>query len=227
VDFSGESEGLKTLFVEIELLQGSSVDVDLLVLHSPRKPVYTILYAKLGPSSTLKTRLLSSGGKMTKLEVTSVAEGEKSSIDIKASDVSGSGSKSDIVLTALHRGPETEGNISARGVALGDGYLAQRALARIEASASWASSEVESHVTIIGEKAKGYAVPMLEIHTGDVVKAGHEASVTTIQEEHLFYLMSRGLSRDEIERLLITGTLTFSGVIDNLSLTPDMVLKIV
>jgi len=226
VDLSGKSEGLKTFFAEVDLKEGSSIDMDLLVLHAPSKPVYTIVYARLGLSSSLNVRLLSSGGKMTKLELVSIAEGEKSSVDIKASDISGSGTRSDVVLTTLHKGPETEGAISARGVSLGDGYLAQRALARIEPTASWASSEVESHVTIIGEKARGYAVPMLEIHTGDVVKAGHEASVTTIQEDHLFYLMSRGLSREEIERLLITGTLTFSGVLERLSITPETVFKI-
>ena len=218
VDYSGKSEGLKTLFVEVDMDPGSHLDLDFLALHSPSKPVYTILYARLGESSTLTARLLSSGGKMTRLEVAGVAEGPKSSVEVRASSISNAGTRSDVVLTALHKGPETEGNISARGVALGDGYLAQRAFARIEPSASWASSEVESHVTIIGEKARGYAVPMLEIHTGDVVKAGHEASVTTIQEDHLFYLKSRGLSRDEIEKLLITGILTFSGVVNELNL---------
>ncbi|MCE4612851.1 MAG: SufD family Fe-S cluster assembly protein [Desulfurococcales archaeon] len=226
VDYSGESDGLKTFFVEVDMGQGSSLDLDFLALHAPSKPVYTILYTRLGEASTLNVRLLSSGGMMSKLEIATIAEGAKSGVDVKASDISRAGTRSDVVLTALHKGPETEGNISARGVALGDGYLAQRALARIEPSATWASSEVESHVTIIGEKARGYAVPMLEIHTGDVVKAGHEASVTTIQEDHLFYLRSRGLSREEIEKLLITGTLTFSGVIDNLNLSPQVLFRL-
>ena len=103
---------------------------------------------------------------------------------------------------------------------LTNGYLAQRGLAKIDAEAQWASSEVESHVTILGEPARGYAIPMLEIHSGDVVKANHEASVTTIQEDHVFYMRSRGLSREELEKLMITGIIEYSGAAGKLGLEP-------
>ena len=157
---------------------------------------------------------------MTRFESDNLLLGRLSKLDAKASNVARPSTKTDFLLNAVHKGPESEGFIGARGVVLGDGYLAQRGLAKIDHEASWASSEVESHVTILGERGRGYAVPMLEIHTGDVTKAGHSASVTTIQEDHLFYLRSRGLNRDELERMLITGAIEYSSVASSLGIDP-------
>ncbi len=220
LDYAGSSDALKTLVVEVIAREDSRLDATYLTLHHPSHAVYKILHARLYEGAQVEARGLTAGGAMTRYEETYILEGRRSRLDARASNVARSSTKTDFLLNAIHRGPESEGFISARGVVLTNGYLAQRGLAKIDAEAQWASSEVESHVTILGEPARGYAIPMLEIHSGDVVKANHEASVTTIQEDHVFYMRSRGLSREELEKLMITGIIEYSGAAGKLGLEP-------
>lgn len=57
---------------------------------------------------------------------------------------------------------------------------------------------------VLSDKAKADAIPNLEIEANDV-KCGHAASVGPVEEETIFYLQSRGIAREEAERLIVTG----------------------
>jgi len=68
---------------------------------------------------------------------------------------------------------------------------------------------------VLSESAKADAIPNLEIEANDV-RCGHAASVGPVEEETLFYLQSRGIARDEAERLVVTGF--FQEVLDRVAL---------
>jgi Fe-S cluster assembly protein SufD len=68
---------------------------------------------------------------------------------------------------------------------------------------------------VLSEHAKADAIPNLEIEANDV-RCGHAASVGPVEEETLFYLQSRGIPRDEAERLVVTGF--FQEVLDRVTL---------
>jgi Fe-S cluster assembly protein SufD len=68
---------------------------------------------------------------------------------------------------------------------------------------------------VLSERAKADAIPNLEIEANDV-RCGHAASVGPVEEETLFYLQSRGIPRDEAERLVVTGF--FQEVLDRVTL---------
>jgi Fe-S cluster assembly protein SufD len=68
---------------------------------------------------------------------------------------------------------------------------------------------------VLSESAKADAIPNLEIEANDV-RCGHAASVGPVEEETLFYLQSRGISREEAERLVVTGF--FQEVLDRVTL---------
>jgi Fe-S cluster assembly protein SufD len=57
---------------------------------------------------------------------------------------------------------------------------------------------------VLSEHAKADAIPNLEIEANDV-RCGHAASVGPVDDEALFYLESRGIAREEAERLIVTG----------------------
>ncbi|MDN5580988.1 MULTISPECIES: Fe-S cluster assembly protein SufD [unclassified Corynebacterium] len=61
---------------------------------------------------------------------------------------------------------------------------------------------------VLTEGARADAVPNLEIQTGEIVGAGHAATVGRFDDEHMFYLMSRGIPDDEARRLIIRGFFT-------------------
>jgi len=58
---------------------------------------------------------------------------------------------------------------------------------------------------LLSERAKAMSVPNLEILTNDPTRCGHAASVGPVSEDELFYLQSRGIPRDEAERLIVFG----------------------
>ncbi len=226
IDYGGANPGLKTLITETMANKRARLEMNILSLYHQEHASFIQHYLKVDEMAEATVRILTSGGSMTRFESNNLLIGRLSKLEARASNVARPSTKTDFLLNAVHKGPESEGFIGARGVVLGDGYLAQRGLAKIDHEASWAASEVESHVTILGARGRGYAVPMLEIHTGDVTKAGHSASVTTIQEDHLFYLRSRGLSRDEVERMLITGAIEYSEVSKTLLDDPFAIFSI-
>ena len=79
-------------------------------------------------------------------------------------------------------------------------------IGKIEHGASKSNAEQESRVLMLSEKARGDANPILLIDEDDVT-AGHAASVGRVDPVQLYYLMSRGITQKEAERLVIHGFL--------------------
>src|SRR5690625_8026338 len=77
-------------------------------------------------------------------------------------------------------------------------------IGKIEHGATRANAEQESRVLMLSEKARGDANPILLIDEDDVT-AGHAASVGRVDPMQLYYLMSRGITEEEAERLIIHG----------------------
>ena len=75
---------------------------------------------------------------------------------------------------------------------------------RIEKEAKNSRAYLAEHGMILSKDARADAIPGLEIETNEV-KATHSASVAQINDEELFYLMSRGLSEDDSRKLIIIG----------------------
>jgi len=225
VDFAGGSGGLKTLVAEARVNPSAQVTLVTLVYHSREKPVYSLRAVEALDGASVESLLLAAGGRMTRFQDDNLINGRKARFEMKASNIARPATKSDVILSTLHRGPESEGRVRARGVVIGDGYLAQRGAAILYEEATLAASEVESYVTLLSERGKGYAVPVLEIHTGEIARAGHSAAVASLGEDLAFYLKTRGLSEEEITQLIIEGVAGFSGVAEKLGIPLKEILK--
>lgn len=105
-----------------------------------------------------------------------------------------------------HFGKNTEGFILKHGVMKDSASSIFNGIGKIEHGASKSNAEQESRVLMLSEKARGDANPMLLIDEDDVM-AGHAASVGRVDPIQLYYLMSRGITRKEAERLIIHGFL--------------------
>lgn len=100
--------------------------------------------------------------------------------------------------------PKTTSNISQRGVALSGGENIFEATGFIGKDCSKAINFQESRVLLLDGASKGDASPILLINHHDV-EAGHGASVSRVDEDALYYLMSRGISQLTAERLITIG----------------------
>lgn len=104
----------------------------------------------------------------------------------------------------LHFGLDTNGIISQRGVMKGKSTAIFNAIGKIENGATRANAEQESRLLMLSGDARGDANPILLIEEDDVT-AGHAASVGRVDDMQLYYLQSRGITREEAERLIIHG----------------------
>ncbi|HLT55295.1 MAG TPA: Fe-S cluster assembly protein SufD [Bacillota bacterium] len=106
----------------------------------------------------------------------------------------------------VQHGKGSDGFILQRGVMLEGATTIFNAIGKIEHGAIKANSEQESRLLMLSPNARGDANPILLIEENDVT-AGHAASVGRVDPIQMYYLMSRGLPKDEAERLVIHGFL--------------------
>ncbi|WP_026567866.1 Fe-S cluster assembly protein SufD [Bacillus sp. UNC41MFS5] len=106
----------------------------------------------------------------------------------------------------VHFGKHTVGNILNHGVVKESATTIFNGIGKIEHGASKSDAEQTSRVLMLSEKARGDANPILLIDEDDVV-AGHAASVGRVDPLQLYYMMSRGIRKEEAERLVIHGFL--------------------
>ncbi|MFD2761497.1 Fe-S cluster assembly protein SufD [Lentibacillus juripiscarius] len=106
----------------------------------------------------------------------------------------------------VHFGKESEGHILQHGVMKDKASSIFNGIGKIEHGATKSNAEQESRVLMLSEKARGDANPILLIDEDDVT-AGHAASVGRVDPLQLYYLMSRGITQTEAERLVIHGFL--------------------
>jgi Fe-S cluster assembly protein SufD len=103
-----------------------------------------------------------------------------------------------------HRAGHTYSNLDFKVVLKDKARSAYTGLIRIEDQAAETEAYQENRNLLLDDGAKAESIPELEILT-DEVKCSHGATVGTLDPEHLFYLMSRGLSRHDAVRLIVGG----------------------
>ncbi|OTP10208.1 FeS assembly protein SufD [Enterococcus sp. 10A9_DIV0425] len=136
------------------------------------------------------------------------------------SDLVGNGAHAEVKIVAISSGkqiqgidtrvtnkaPHTIGHILQHGVIRERGTLTFNGIGHILKNAKGADAQQESRVLMLSDKARGDANPILLIDEHEVT-AGHAASVGRVDPEEMYYLMSRGLRKEEAERLVIRGFL--------------------
>ena len=121
--------------------------------------------------------------------------------------VFGNGSQSfDLHAEMVHNSPATEGRITEKSILRERSRSLFKGMIRINENAAKSNSYLSGRSILLGREAKSDAIPGLEILTNDV-KATHSASVAQMDEEQIFYLMSRCLSREGAERTIVEGFL--------------------
>ncbi len=112
----------------------------------------------------------------------------------------------DITSNLQHVGPNTKGRVQVKSVMKDTSQSLFKGMIKIGHEAKASESYLAGHAILLDKGAKSDAIPGLEILTNEV-KATHSASVAQIDESQLFYLMCRGLSREEAKREIVNGFL--------------------
>ncbi len=116
----------------------------------------------------------------------------------------GEGQHQDTGAKMLHLAPNTSSNIVSKSVSRGGGRTSYRGLVQVYKGAHGSRSSVKCDALLVDTISRSDTYPYVDIREDDVTM-GHEATVSKVSEEQLFYLMSRGLTEDEAMAMVVRG----------------------
>ncbi|PDO09521.1 MAG: Fe-S cluster assembly protein SufB [Candidatus Reconcilbacillus cellulovorans] len=116
----------------------------------------------------------------------------------------GKGQHQDAGAKMIHLAPETSSTIISKSISRQGGKVTYRGLASFSRQARGAKSNVKCDTLILDNKSSSDTIPYNEV-LNDEVTLEHEATVSKVSEEQLFYLMSRGLSEAEATQMIVMG----------------------
>jgi Fe-S cluster assembly protein SufB len=144
------------------------------------------------------------GSKLTMKYPSIYLMGEGARGEILSIAYAGPGQHQDAGGKAVHMAPNTSSRIVSKSISRGTGRSSYRGLLKVEPGAHHVKSNVECDALLLDEEARTDTYPYIEIED-DHAQIGHEATVSKIGDEQLFYLMSRGLSEDEAATMVVRG----------------------
>ncbi|TXT30416.1 MAG: Fe-S cluster assembly protein SufB [Planctomycetota bacterium] len=104
----------------------------------------------------------------------------------------------------VHCAPNTSSRVVSKSISKGGGRASYRGLVKVEKGATNCKSNVVCDALILDSKSRSDTYPYIEAED-DQISLEHEASVSKIGEEQLFYLMSRGMTEAEASAMIVTG----------------------
>src|SRR5437588_6387236 len=145
----------------------------------------------IGSKVTMKYPAVWLTGEYAKGEVLSIA-------------FAGEGQHQDAGAKMLHLAPHTSSTIVSKSVARGGGRTSYRGLVQVNKGAHHSASTVKCDALLVDDISRSDTYPYVDVREDDV-SMGHEATVSKVSEDQLFYLMSRGMSEDEAMAMVVRG----------------------
>jgi Fe-S cluster assembly protein SufB len=144
------------------------------------------------------------GSKLTMKYPAVVLVGPKAHGEVLSVAYAGPGQHQDAGAKMTHAAPETTSIIESKSISKDGGRTTYRGLVRVEEGAHKVKSHVRCDALILDEQSRSDTYPYMEIEEQDA-RIGHEATVSKVGEDQLFYLMSRGLTEQQATAMIVNG----------------------
>jgi len=144
------------------------------------------------------------GSKLTMKYPSCYLIGPRAHGEILSMAFAGKGQHQDAGGKVIHFAPHTSSKITSKSISKSGGRASYRGLLKVHKEAEDVKSSVVCDALLLDENSRSDTYPYIEIDAEDVT-IGHEASVSKVGEEQLFYLMSRGLSNEEATTMVVSG----------------------
>ena len=130
--------------------------------------------------------------------------GPKASGEVLSVAYAGNGQHQDAGAKMVHAAPETTSKIVSKSISKDGGRTTYRGLVRVEEGMTGCRSHVQCDALLLDQDSRSDTYPYQEIGSRDA-EIGHEATVSKVADEQLFYLMSRGLSAEQAMGMVVNG----------------------
>src|ERR671932_422175 len=144
------------------------------------------------------------GSKLTMKYPSVYLLGERANGEVLSIAFAGHGQHQDAGAKIIHAAPNTTSNIFAKSISKDGGRSSYRGLLEVAKGATGSRSKVVCDALLLDEHSRSDTYPTIRISEDDV-NVGHEATVSKVGEEQLFYLMARGIPEDEAGKLIVNG----------------------
>lgn len=201
------ADGESLLMVpEVDLRVGDGANLRYLSLQSLDQAATCVLHQRmtLGRDATGRLGEVGLGSKLGRLDLDVRLEGDGASSNVSGLYFGEGAQTLDYRMVINHAGRSTTSDVFLKGAVEDEAQSVFTGLLRIEKNAVKTSTFETNRNLVLSDKAKAHSVPNLEILCNDVI-CGHGSSVGPLEQEHLYYLQSRGLGKERSERLLIKG----------------------
>ena len=160
--------------------------------------------AKVDANGTMEWVDCNLGSKMTMKYPSTYLMGPGAHGEILSVAFAGRGQVQDAGGKAIHFAPDTSSKITSKSISKDGGRASYRGLLKVYKGAHNVKSNVACDALLLDPASRSDTYPTIEVDEEDVT-IGHEASVSKVGEEQLFYLMSRGLSQEEATTMVVSG----------------------
>jgi Fe-S cluster assembly protein SufB len=200
--YSGDS--LHCAVVELIAKPGARIRYTTIQNWSPN--VYNLVTkrAKAEAEATVEWIDGNLGSKLTMKYPAVVMTGPKAHGEVLSVAYAGAGQHQDAGAKMTHAAPETTSIIDSKSISKDGGRTTYRGLVKVNEGAHGVKSHVRCDALILDDQSRSDTYPTMEIEETDA-RIGHEATVTKVGDDQIFYLMSRGLSEQQATAMIVNG----------------------
>lgn len=134
----------------------------------------------------------------------SILRGENAKSEFTGITFAGKGQYLDTGTKVVHAAPNTSSTVNSKSISKDGGVAIYRGLVKMTKNATGSKSTVSCESLMLDQESRSDTIPVIDIATQDV-DLGHEAKIGRIDDEVIFYLMSRGISEAEAKSMVVRG----------------------
>jgi Fe-S cluster assembly protein SufD len=166
-------------------------------------------FARLGRDAVLKHFVVSLGGSIVRVNPSAHLAEQGADADLNGVYFADAGQHLEQQVYVNHDAPHTKSRVNYKGALQGEGartvWIGDVLIGR---TAPGTDSYEQNRNLVLSEGTRADSIPNLEIETGDIMGAGHASATGRFDDEHLFYLESRGIPEEEARRIVVLGFLS-------------------
>jgi Fe-S cluster assembly protein SufD len=210
------SEGGRTVELDFHAARDSSLEVVVFQDVPVGEKIRLRARATAEAGSCLRLTIIQRGGASSSVELVSEAMGSGARIEVRGLNVAGAGQTQHFRAESIHGVPGTSSDLQVWNAASGDSRTLFSGLVRIGKGARQTEAFQKNRNLILSDRAVVDSIPKLLIANDDV-KCAHGSSTSTLDPDQEVYLRSRGIGREEAERMLVQGFIgqALSGIGDD------------
>ncbi|MBL3700290.1 Fe-S cluster assembly protein SufD [Leucobacter luti] len=205
-----ENTGTANLTETVEIIVGEGANLKVVSVQEWNDDAIHVAShnAVVARDGNLQHIVVSLGGKIVRVNPSIHLDGQGANGEAYGAYFADAGQHLEHQVYIDHNAPNTRSRVAYKGALQGEGahavWIGDVLIRRVAAGTD--SYEENRNLTLT-EGTRADSIPNLEIETGDIAGAGHASTTGRFDEEHIFYLQSRGISEDEARKLVVRGFL--------------------